>query len=179
MAEIATIARPYAEAAFDIARESSGAIDAWSEQLALAARITADADMQRLASDPAFGRERYAALLLDVCGKNVTGPVANFLHLLVENGRIGVLAEVVAQFETLKAQASGIKDADVVSAWPLDETQVKALAERLRKRFGCTVNLSVQVDPALIGGVIVTVGDEVYDASVRGKLQDMAYALKR
>ncbi len=178
MAEIATIARPYAHAVYELAQQA-GALNVWSEQLALAAAVAADPDMRRLNDDPAFSKEQYTSLFAGVCGKGLSEEVSNFIRLLIENGRMFALDEIVAQFEVLKAQSSGIKQANVVSAWPLTEAQIKALGTRLNARFGCSVTLAVQVDPQLIGGVIITVGDEVYDASVRGKLQDMAYTLNR
>ncbi len=178
MAEIATIARPYAEATFRLAKENQS-LDAWSEGLQFALAVSTNADMQRLAADPAFAKEKLIQLFSDICGKKLPADVSNFVHLLIENGRLSVLSEIVTQFEALKAKAGGIKDADVVSAYALTTAQQSALVAKLAAKFGCTVNVNVRVDPQLIGGVVITVGDEVYDASVRGKLQDMAYTLNR
>ena len=178
MAEIATVARPYAEAVFDLARQA-GALDSWSEALALAASVGNDAEMKRLADDPAFGKERFIELFLSVCGDRISAEVVNFIRLLVDNGRIAILPEVVIQYEALKANATGEKDAIVTSAWPLSDVQTQDLARSLQQKFGCKVNVTVEVEPDLIGGVIITIGDEVYDASVRGKLQEMAYTLNR
>ena len=178
MAEIATVARPYAEAVFELARQA-GALDTWSDALALAASVAADDDMKHLADDPAFGKERFTELFLSVCADRISAEAGNFIRLLVDNGRIAILPEVALQYETLKAAATGEKDAVVTSAWPMTDTQTQELASSLQKKFGCKVNVTVEVDPGLIGGVIITVGDEVYDASVRGKLQEMAYTLNR
>jgi len=114
-----------------------------------------------------------------VCADKLGTEAGNFIKLLIENGRISVLPEVVTQFEALKASAGGVLDATVTSAFSMSETQLAELSARLESRFKRKINASVTVDPALIGGVIVAVGDEVYDASVRGKLQGMAYALSR
>ncbi|WP_413437981.1 F0F1 ATP synthase subunit delta [Sulfuriferula sp. GW1] len=178
MAEIATIARPYAEAVFSLAKQA-GALDAWSEQLALASAVATDPEMSRLAADPKVSAEQFSGLFLAVCGDRLGTEAGNFIRLLVDNGRISVLPEVVAQFEALKASEGGVLDATVTSAFAMSETQLAELSARLETRFKRKINASVNVDPALIGGVVVAVGDEVYDASVRGKLQGMAYALTR
>lgn len=178
MAEIATIARPYAEAVFSLARQA-GTLDAWSAQLALASAVAADPEMRRLAADPRVSADQLGELFLAVCGNKLGAEAGNFIKLLIKNGRLGVLPEVVAQFEALKASAGGVLDASVTSAFAMSDTQLAELSARLEARFKRKINASVTVDPALIGGVIVTVGDEVYDASVRGKLQGMAYALTR
>lgn len=178
MAEIATIARPYAEAVFRLAKET-GTLKVWSDQLALVNAVAADPDMRRLAADPNVSTEQLNSLFLAVCGDKLSSEVANFVKLLIENGRIGVLPEIVAQFETLKASEGGVLEAVITSAYPLNDTQLAELTARLEARYQRKINASVTVDPELIGGIVVSVGDEVYDASVRGKLQGMAYALKR
>ncbi len=178
MAEIATVARPYAEAVFELAQQAD-ALASWSEALALAAAVGQDTEMTRLASDPAFSKEHFVKLFLDVCGDRMGADAANFIRLLAENGRIALLTEIAEQYEALKANASGIKDATVKTAWPLEPVQIEALKNSLERKLGCKINASVVIDQSLIGGVIITVGDEVYDASVRGKLQEMAYSLNR
>lgn len=178
MAEIATIARPYAEAVFRLAKES-GTLDAWSEQLSLAQLVAADSDMQRLASDPEVSGAQLSALFLSVCGSRLGHDAGNFISLLIDNGRIKILPEIVEQFEALKAKQGGVLEAKVASAFAMNEEQIAALAARLEAKFHSKLSLTVEVDAALIGGIVVSVGDEVYDASVQGKLQNMAYALKR
>lgn len=178
MAEIATIARPYAEAVFSLAKQAN-ALSNWSEQLALANAVAADPEMGRLAADPKVSAEQFSGLFLAVCGDRLATEAGNFIRLLVENGRIAVLPEVVVQFEVLKASEGGVLDAAVTSAFAMSAAQLAELSARLETRFKRKVHASVTVDPALIGGVIIAVGDEVYDASVRGKLQGMAYALTR
>ncbi|MHB1175331.1 MAG: F0F1 ATP synthase subunit delta [Sulfuriferula sp.] len=178
MAEIATIARPYAEALFSLAKQAD-ALTAWSEQLAQAKAVAADPEMGRLAADPKFSAEQFSELFLAVCGDRLGAEAGNFIRVLVENGRISVLPEVVTQFEALKASEGGVLDAAVTSAFAMSATQLAELSARLEARFKRKIHASVTVDPALIGGVIVALGDEVYDASVRGKLQGMAYALTR
>lgn len=178
MAEIATIARPYAEAVFRLAKES-GTLDAWSEQLSLVQLVAADSDMQRLASDPEISGAQLSALFLSVCGSRLGNDAGNFISLLIDNGRLNTLPEIVEQYEALKAKQGGVLEAKVASAFAMNEEQIAALATRLEAKFHSKLSLTVEVDTALIGGIVVSVGDEVYDASVQGKLQNMAYALKR
>ncbi len=178
MAEIATVARPYAEAVFRLAQESKD-LAKWSAVLALLQSVYQHPDMRMLAGNPAFGKEQFADLYVDICGDELDSQAKNFVRVLVSNGRIDLLPEIVAQFEALKARASGVKSSHVVSAFPLTAAQQLALKTVLESRFKCAVEMETSVDSQLIGGVVVTIGDEVYDASVRGKLQDMAYALNR
>jgi len=178
MAEIATIARPYAEAVFRLAKET-GSLVSWAEQLAFAQLVAADSEMQRLSVDPKVDGSQLSELFLSVSGNNLNPEAGNFVKLLIENGRISVLPEIVAQFESLKANEGGVLDANVTSAFAMSTEQIAELSARLEKKFNRKIHAAVTTDSALIGGIIVTVGDEVYDASVRGKLQGMAYALKR
>ncbi|BBP02487.1 F0F1 ATP synthase subunit delta [Sulfuriferula nivalis] len=178
MAEIATVARPYAEAVFRLAKEAN-AVNVWSDQLGYVQVVASDAEMQRLSNDPKVEAAQLVELFLGVLGKEVDASIANFITLLIENNRIDVLPEIVHQFEALKAKEGGVLDAQVTSAYPMTAEQIAELSVRLEKKFNRKVSATVSVDPALIGGMIVAVGDEVYDASVRGKLQGMAYALKR
>lgn len=178
MAEIATIARPYAEAVFRLAKET-GSLDSWSDQLAFAQLVAADGDMQRLSADPKVESNQLSELFLSVSGANLKAEAGNFIKLLITSGRLSILPEIVTQFETLKANEGGVLEAEVTSAFAMNAEQIAELSARLEKKFNRKINATVSIDPALIGGLIVSVGDEVYDASVRGKLQGMAYALKR
>ncbi|MDA8327877.1 MAG: F0F1 ATP synthase subunit delta [Betaproteobacteria bacterium] len=178
MAEIATIARPYAEAVFSLAKETKS-LPAWSSALALVQAVNVDPEMRRLATDPAFGKDKLIKLFLDVCGQQLGPDASRFLQVLIHANRLDALPEIIAQFEVLRACENGVKEASVVSAYPLDATQVAALTARLSSRFGGTIDVTQHVDPEIIGGLIITIGDEVYDASVRGKLQDMANTLNR
>ena len=173
MAEKQTLARPYAEAVFELA-QARHALKPWSDMLALITAVAADAGMQRLAADPRVDRVRFRELFLDVCGNNLDEAGANFARLLVENRRLSLLPEIVAQFETLKAEAEARVEATVTSAFALEPEQMKSLGEALKRRLGREVNLTAQVDPALLGGVVIRAGDLVIDGSVRGRLADLA-----
>lgn len=176
MAEIQTLARPYAEAVFELAK-SSDALARWSEMLAFISAVAADENMQRLSNDPRLDRARFLELFLNISGKNVSDEGANFIHLLLENRRLSLMPEIVSQFEALKAEAEARLEATVVSAFPLEADQVKTLGNALKRKFGRDVNLTAQVDKTLLGGVVIRAGDLVIDGSLRGRLAELAVHL--
>ena len=180
MAENVTLARPYAEAAFKLARDIKTAgndLGAWKDVLDRMALVAADPEMQRLIANPKLLSAQLAQLFLDVTGK-VSDEQKNFVRVLVENERLVLLPEVRDLFVALKNEFEGVKEAHIPSAFPLDEAALKKLIAELEPRFSCKLNAKVYVDAELIGGVKIAVGDEVIDASVRGKLAAMATALK-
>ena len=166
MAEIATIARPYAEAVFRLAKEAN-ALNAWSEQLEMAQMVASDVEMQRLLNDPTLEAKQLSELFLSVLNQKIDVQIANFITLLIDNNRIAILFEIVHQFEVLKAKEGGVLEAQVTSAYTMTTEQIAELSARLESKFNRKINATVTVDLALIGGVVVAVGDEVYDASVR------------
>ncbi len=173
MAEKQTIARPYAEAVFELAR-GRNALKDWSDMLGFIAAVAADENMQRLVSDPRVVPARFLALFLGVAENRIDEAGANFVRLLVENRRLNLLPEIVAQYETLKAEAEARVEATVVSAFTLDPEQLKTLGAALKRKLGREVNLTAQVDKTLMGGVVIRAGDLVIDGSVRGRLADLA-----
>ena len=175
MAESVTIARPYAEAVYRTAKES-GAQGTWSQRLQRLALIAQDGDMAAVMGNPQLSAEQVANLVIAVAGDN-DAVLGNFVRTLAENRRLALLPEVSRLFDLAKSQEEGIKEAVVHSAFPIDDTQVKALVQELEARFGTKLTARVEIDASLIGGVRVTVGDQVLDASVRGKLDAMAVAL--
>jgi F-type H+-transporting ATPase subunit delta len=177
MAETRTIARPYAEAVFKLAK-TSGSLPAWSEMLQLLAAIAMDEQIKVLIGNPKVPPKRLGELLLGICGDKLTDEGRNFVLLLAENGRIEVLPEVSEMFEQLKTRHDGVLDAKVTSAFAMSDAQLKDLVTDLEARFKRKIEAKVSIDPELIGGVKVEVGDEVLDASVRAKLEAMAVALK-
>ena len=175
MAESVTIARPYAEAMFRIAQES-GAQGVWSERLQRLALIAQDGDMTTVMGNPRFSAEQVAEMLISLSQDN-DQTLGNFIRTLAENRRLSLLPEISRLFELAKSQEEGVKEAVVHSAFPIDDTQVAALLQQLEARFATRLTARVVIDPSLIGGVRVAVGDQVLDASVRGKLESMAAAL--
>jgi F-type H+-transporting ATPase subunit delta len=175
MAELATIARPYAEALFRVAK--AGNLPAWSELVSEMAYVAAQPDVQALSRNPNLSDKQVVEILLALLKSPVTEEARNFVNMLVENGRVSLLPEIGAQFHALKNAQEGAADAEIASAFELNDAQVKQLVATLEKKFGRKLNPSVHVDPSLIGGVRVVVGDEVLDTSVRAKLQQMHVAL--
>ena len=175
MAESVTIARPYAEAVYRTAKES-GAQGTWSQRLQRLALIAQDGDMAAVMGNPQLSAEQVANLVISLCDDN-DAVLANLVRTLAENRRLALLPEISRLFDLAKSQEEGIKEAVVHSAFPIDDTQVKALVQELEARFGTKLTARVEIDASLIGGVRVTVGDQMLDASVRGKLDAMAVAL--
>jgi F-type H+-transporting ATPase subunit delta len=176
MAENVTIARPYADAAFELAR-GAGALGPWSEALDRLASVAADSSMQACFKDPKISTDQLNTLVKEVSG-DLTAEQQNFVRVLVENERLQVLPEIRDLFVALKNEHEGVLEAEIASAFPLDDATLASLKADLEARFKAAINVTVTLAPELIGGVRIAVGDEVIDASVRGKLANMAAALK-
>jgi F-type H+-transporting ATPase subunit delta len=175
MAELATIARPYAEALYRVAK--SGNLSAWSELVAEMAQVAAHPDVVALAHNPKVSAAQTAEAFLSVLKSPVTEEAKNFISTLTEYDRLTVLPEIAVQFHALKNADAGAADAEIISAFELSPTQVSELAATLEKKFGRKLHPTVTVDSSLIGGVRIVVGDQVLDTSVRAKLQQMHNAL--
>jgi F-type H+-transporting ATPase subunit delta len=169
MAERATVARPYARAAFAHAKEQ-GRLAKWSQWLARAGETVDSDEYQRLRHAPGVSTEQLTALIASVAGDALDVHGQAFLDLLVENGRVGYLPEIAAQFEELVAADQNVADVEVVSAVPLDARQTERLAGALRGRLRREVRLHCRTDAGLIGGAIVRSGDLLIDGSLKGKL---------
>ncbi len=174
MAELATIARPYAEALFKSTRADLEATTAWLEPLAA---LAGDLRLQQFAANPKVTSAQVFDLMASLVKSKLSDNAENFLRVVIENGRLNALPEMAAQFRTLKNALGGTSDAAVYSAFPIDATALAELAQVLEQRFGRKLNLTVHPEPALIGGVRVVVGDEVLDTSVKARLDQMKIAL--
>ena len=177
MAESVTIARPYAQAVFRLARENK-ALAAWSNRLQRLVAIAQDPQMTKVVGNPKFSAGQVADLFVSLSGEPDSQELASFVGVLAENERLDVLMQIQEIYEQLKGEDEGVKDALVSSAYPLDDVQLKNLMSQLETHFGSKLQPRVELDAALIGGVKVAVGDQILDASVRGKLDAMATALK-
>ena len=177
MAESTTIARPYAEAAFRIARDNN-AFPAWSQMLALVSSVTADAKVASALDNPRLTAGDKASLLLSICGDKLDALGRNFVKVLVEANRVDVLPQISALFEALRNDAEGVAKARIETAFALTDTQLADIKASLEKHFGKKIEATVEVEPALIGGARITVGDTVIDGSVRAKLDAMASKLR-
>lgn len=175
MAELATIARPYAEALFRVAQ--SGDVNAWSELVRELAAVAQHPDVQALADNPNVTHEQVVEVILAALKSPGNDMLRNFIVAMVENDRLSVMPEVAQQFEELKNASAGSADALITSAFALDDAQLRELVAALEHKFGRKLHASVTVDPSLLGGVRVVVGDEVLDASVRARLANMQTAL--
>jgi len=175
MAELATIARPYAEALFRVALPAK--LSAWADILSEMAQVAAVPDFQVMAHDPRVPRQLVTDTFLAALKVSVDAEVKNVVGMLAENGRLALLPEIEHQFRELKNAHESTADAEIVSAFPMDSAQVSGLVAALEKKFGRKLKPTVAVDASLIGGVRVTVGDEVLDHSVSARLQRMHTAL--
>ena len=177
MAEITTIARPYAEAAFEIARDAN-ALAAWSDMLAFAASVVRDPRIAAALDNPRLGAPEKQTLLLDVAGDRLTEEGRSFVRVLVEADRIGLLPEIAGLFDALKDGAEGTAKAEIESAFPLNDTELGELRGALERRFGKRIEPTVRINPDLIGGARVTVGDSVIDGSVQARLDALRSQLR-
>jgi len=177
MAELTTIARPYAEAAFALAREQN-ALPVWSEMLKLASAVVGDARVAEALDNPRLDAGAKESLILSICGDRLNAEGRNFVKLLVEGDRIAVLPFIQAQFETLKDEADGVAKALIETALPLSDADLNELTTALARKFGKKVEATVEVKPELIGGARITIGDNVIDATIAEQLRAMAVQLR-
>ncbi|MDX1802633.1 MAG: F0F1 ATP synthase subunit delta [Alcanivorax sp.] len=176
MAELTTIARPYAKAAFLFAQENN-ALEQWEQMLGLAAAVADDDAMRAYLDQPELDDAVKAAAFAEVCGDELNEGVSNFIAQLASNKRLSLLPTILQLFHELLAEQKRMTDVELVSAFDLDDAAVEKLVAALKKRLGQDVNVSTSVDQGLIGGVIIRAGDTVIDGSVRGRLNRLAEQL--
>lgn len=174
MAELATIARPYAEALFQASKADLGATAAWLEELAV---IASNVHLMQFADNPKVTSEQVFDLIKGLIKAQLSPAAQNFLHAVIDNGRLSALPEMAAQFRDRVNALSGTSDALVYSAFDIDASALADVTELLQKRFGRKLNVSVTLQPELIGGIRVVVGDLVLDTSVKARLDQMKVAL--
>jgi F-type H+-transporting ATPase subunit delta len=172
MAELATIARPYAEALL-----AAGADAATMAQLHAVARVAAEPEVQNFAAHPKATSAQVFDLICAATGETLSQPVQNLLRTVIDNGRLSAVQEMAAQAQALLDARSGVSQARVKSAFPMSGAQLTELRAALEKRFGRKLELTMEVDTSLIGGIRAEVGDEVFDASVQAQLERMKTAL--
>lgn len=176
MAEISTIARPYAVAAYKLGKEQKS-LAKWSEMLGFVTAVSNDAQMQAYIQDPKVVAGDLQNTFLKVCGDKLNEQGQNLIKVLVEYNRMSILPAIASAFEELKALDEGTLDAQIVAAAKPSAAEVKDLVKRLEAKFGKKIEANVTVDAELIGGIKIIVGDTVIDASVKGQLQNLAYTL--
>jgi F-type H+-transporting ATPase subunit delta len=178
MAEIATVARPYAEAAFRAALEKN-ALGPVSEGLALVAAIARDEQMHSILLNPKVSSEQKKQVFDAAAGDRIPPIVKQLLALLVDGHREVLIGSIDEQFELLKHEHERVVQARITSAQPLSDAQRDEIVAAIEKRYGKKVEAELDVDPELLGGARVQVGDQVINASVRDALAQMATALTR
>ena len=174
MAELATIARPYAEALFQSAGAGASALAAQVQSIA---DVAAHAQIRQFADNPTADALQVFDLVAGVAGGALDSKVANLLRAVIDNGRLQALPEIAAQFHALVNTAGGVSDALIQSAYPIDAVQLAEVSAALERRFGRKLNAHVEIDAELIGGIRAVVGDEVLDTSVKARLEQMKVAL--
>lgn len=178
MAERSTIARPYAQAIFQLAQKDGG-FARWTETLELLAMVTRDSNLAPLLGSPRVSRDELAGLLIEIGGTRLDQAGQNLVRLLAEQRRLELLPEIKAQFAKLRAEAEGTLAARLITAQPVDAAACDRIAAALSKRLNRKVTLTTETDPSLLGGAVVRAGDMVIDGSVRGRLERMAADLSR
>ena len=178
MAELATLARPYAHAIFDIAKQDR-LLDRWLRTLAFLTSVSADENVRRLLESPSATDEQKTHTLAQLCGDDLGDKGRALISVLAQNGRLGLFAEISAQFESLRAEEERILDVEVVAAYELKPDERQRLIDALGRRFEREIQLSSRVDRGLVGGAIIRAGDTVIDGSIRGKLDKLSETLQR
>lgn len=173
MSELATLARPYAEAAFKRAKETGNSQE-WSDALAFLSAVIQDTDLSAIINNPKVSEDRLVQLMQEICQDQVKGEGLNFLKLLIENSRLYLAPQIAELFESYKAEDEGYVDVDVITAYALTKAEEKSFASSLKKKLNKDVNIHASVDNSLIGGFLVRAGDSVIDGSISGQLQQLA-----
>lgn len=176
MSELATLARPYAEAIAALAKQDDS-FDKWSEDLANLVAIISDSDMKAIIYNPRIAKDTLKKLMLDVC-ETVSDATKNLIKVLVDNQRLEVIPQIVEQYETLKSEYKGYAKVEIISAYEVSPEQQQAVINSMSSRLGKAVTITVSHDASLMGGWLLRVGDEVTDLSVRGRLQKLSAELR-
>lgn len=177
MAENATLARPYAEALFQLAKETNK-LEVWSDNLTILTAIVEDSEMATVIANPRVEKSTLTSLLLEVCCNEQTGAESkNLIKLLVDNRRVPVVPQIAQQYEQLKAQHQGYLKVEIASSYPLNPEQQQEIETVLQKRLGKAVDINITVDQSLLGGWLIRAGDEVIDLSVKGRLERLTTEL--
>jgi F-type H+-transporting ATPase subunit delta len=168
MANVSVIAKPYAKAAFEFASEHK-AIEQWSSELDAFASIVKSDTVARIIASPMLSQSEIVEVVKDHLDQNF----ANFLYLIADNKRLELLPSIALQFEKIKNAQLNNKLASVTLAYKAGAALLESLRLSLEKKFDCSIDLDVKIDPTIIGGAIVKVGDTVIDDSVSGRLEKM------
>lgn len=176
MAELTTLARPYAKAVFELARDA-GTLDEWSGTLSFLAQVVANEDVERMIASPKVSDAQLLSMFEAVTDGQLNERGRNFVKLLIENDRLMTLPDVAALYETYKSEAENAVDVQVTSVEPVGDDYKQRIADALRKKLGREVRLNFDIDESLIGGALIRAGDLVIDGTVKGRLEKLSGAL--
>jgi F-type H+-transporting ATPase subunit delta len=176
MSDLSNVARPYAQAVFELARDADD-LAGWSDQLNLLAAIAGDSDMQSLLNNPAFSKQQQIDLILDLCDDKLSSDGANLVKLLVANERVDALGDITEIYAEKRDQEESVIEADMITATAINEAQQQTFSDALAKRLGRRVKLNFEVDQDLIGGAVIRAGDWVVDGSVKAQLEQLVGAV--
>ena len=176
MAELSTLARPYAKAAFEYAVGAND-LSGWSSQLALAAAVSQADNMVKVLSSPSLTTEQQAQTFVDVCGEELTGAAKNFVKVLADNKRLPLLPQIAQLFDQFKSNREKSVDVEVSTVYELDADLQQKLASTLSSKLEREVNLKTNIEKDLIGGVVIRAADVVIDGSIRGRLAKLTEAM--
>ncbi len=176
MAELNTLARPYAKAAFEYAYANKDLAN-WAAMLQLLAQVAKVDVVLKALQTPSLTSKQQAQVIIDICGQDIDVKVQNFVKALAENKRLILLSEIAELFIAFKAEVEKTVDVDVTSAFPLDSASEEKLAKSLAKKLNCEVKVKTSVDKSLIGGIVIRAGDMIIDGSIRGRLTKLAEAM--
>ena len=177
MAEFATLARPYAQAVFELAIDASN-LDEWSNNLNFLATVVKDPTMAAVIANPKVSKDTLTRLLHEIGDPHFSTPAKNLVNILVDNHRLPVMPQIAFQYEQLKAQHQGHIQVEIASVFPVEPQQQQEIESILKKRLGKAVDITTRIDKTLLGGWLIRTGDEVIDLSIQGHLQRLAFELR-
>jgi F-type H+-transporting ATPase subunit delta len=175
MAELATLARPYSSAVFELAK-STDSFDEWSEHLKFLTNVVSDPGLAEVVANPRVDRNTLKRILLDLSEGHSSDLGKNLIKLLIDNNRLSAIPQIAVQYEQLKARHQGYVKVEIISTYAVKPPQQQEIEAILRKRLGRAVNVNITIDRSLMGGWLIKVGDQVIDLSVKGRLRQLASA---
>lgn len=176
MAELSTLARPYAEAAFKRAKET-GASQTWSDALAFLSLVIQDEALSVIIKNPRVGKQHRTDLIMSISQDQIPDEAKNLLKVLIENDKLLLLPQISLMFEQYKADDEGYVNVDLFSAYSLTKAEQGKYVAMLEKLLKKRVNAAVSIDKSLIGGILAKAGDKVIDGSIKGQLHQLAKRL--
>ncbi len=176
MAEATTLARPYAQAIFELALANK-TLPIWSKTLVNLLELMNQESIKAISDSVKVSKQQLSDIIRDVCGTEVDDQGKNLIALLIENGRLDLLKDIIVVYEILRAEAESTIEAQVTTAFPLDQKQSDQIAKALKAKLGREVKIVSNVDKSIIGGAIVHAGDLVIDGSISGRLAKLGQSM--